>query len=161
VDRGKCNKQHDWLADFVNGKRISYHLIYCPYCGYWSQMIPFDKAARSMLGGDVDGRGNSANRAGLNIQVCVAGFGYKDWTQTPMKNAWVFAELVDRYNIPIKTRSKWGSGAGRSKKAWMAGGIQGHCHGPWDDHTDGATSEAAVKRLMKEARKQQAARKKK
>jgi hypothetical protein len=153
-----------WLADYVNSERISYHLIYNPDTGQWIQMIPFDKAARSMMGGDVDGRGNSANRAGTyNIQVCLAGYNAShggpkpDWKKA--KNLWVFAELMDRYGIPAKVRSEWGSEAGRSKKAWMAGGIQGHRHGPHDDHTDPGVID--VKGMLAEARKQQAARKKK
>lgn len=160
VDRGKTLGDVTWLAKYVNTVNggIAYHLIWQPWTGQWIQMVPFDRAARSMKGGAVDARGLSANRSGLNIQVCVAGFGYDDWTRTPMKNAWVFAELMDRYKIPQRTRAKWGRNAGRSRKAWSAGGIQGHCHGPHDDHVDGATSEAAVKRLMREARRQQKAR---
>jgi hypothetical protein len=153
-----------WLAQYVNGRRISYHLLYNPDTGQWIQMIPFTHAARSMMGGDVDGRGNSANRAGTyNIQVCLAGYNAShggpkpDWKKA--KNLWVFAELVDHYKIPKKVRSEWGSKAGRSKKAWMVGGFQGHRHGPHDDHTD--PGDIDVKGMMREARRQQKARKKK
>ena len=159
VDR---KKDITWLADYTNQRRISYHLDYNPDTGQWIQMIPFDCAARSMVGGDVDGRGNSANRAGTyNIQICLAGYNVShggpkpDWKKA--KNLWVLAELIDRYGIPLKMRSQWGGKASRGKSAWMRGGIQGHCHGVHDTHTD--PGDVDVREMVRQARKQQAARK--
>ena len=91
-----------------------------------------------MKGGDVDGRGNSANKAGaVNIQVCIASYGPgRRLTDSPMKNIEVWGRLADSRNIPHKVRKKWGPGSPRAKSKWMAGGIAGHCHGPHDDHVD-------------------------
>jgi len=138
VDR-KCGGSgtHWWLAKYVNNKRIPYHFIWCPHCGDIIQLIACDKAARSMKGGDVDGRGNSANKAGaVNIQVCVASYGKRPFTGSPMKNAAVFGRLADSWGIKHRLRSKWGPGVSRKKAIWAKGGIQGHCHGPHDDHVD-------------------------
>lgn len=150
-------KDITWLADYVNQRRISYHLLYNPDTGQWIQMIPFDHAARSMKGGDVDGRGASANRAGrYNIQVCLAGYNVSHGGPKPnwkrAKNLWVFALLMERYDIPNKVRSKWGSNAGRGKSTWMKGGVQGHVHGPHDDHTDPGVID--VEEMLRQSRRQ-------
>lgn len=147
-----------WLADYTNARRISYHLDYNPDTGQWIQMIPFNYAARSMVGGDVDGRGNSANKAGrYNIQICLAGYNVSHGGPKPnwkkAKNLWVLAELIDRYRIPLRVRSQWGGKASRSRKAWMAGGIQGHVHGPNDTHTD--CGDVDIPEMLRQARKQQ------
>lgn len=164
VSRSRRERRGDisWLADYVNEGRISYHLLYNPDTGQWIQMIPFDCAARSMVGGDVDGRGNSANRAGTyNIQIALAGYNASHGGPRPnwkkAKNLWVLAVLIDRYDIPLKMRSHWGSGASRGRTAWMQGGIQGHCHGVHDDHTD--PGDVDVREMVRQARKQLAARK--
>ena len=148
----KCNKNHDWLAKYVNDKRIPYHALWCPQCGYWCQMIPFNKAARSMKGGDVDGKGHSANKAGkINVQICIIGDdGKGDISKGRLKNAWVIAEIIDKKKIKKFIRT----GNGRGKKAWMKGGVQGHKNGPYDDHTD--PGNLNTKRLIERAYKQQA-----
>ena len=147
---------HD-LARYVVARSIQYHLVWCPVCGKWAQTTPLTAAARSQVGGSVY-RGASANKAGtLNVQVCVAGFGSRDFTaKSPMRGAWLLAELLDRYRIPWRARATWGSGASRSVSAWMRGGVQGHQHGPCDDHTDPGRIDVA--RLFREARRQQNAR---
>jgi hypothetical protein len=137
------------LARYANGQRIPYHLIWCPVCGRFAQCIAFGKAARSMKGGDVDGRGNSANKSGtVNIQVCVAGMANSPLTNTPMKGVEVLGELCDAWGIPHTIRSKWGPGSPRDRAKWMAGGIQGHCHGPNDDHTDMPLDPAKLKAAL-------------
>ena len=163
VTRSASERKKDitWLADYTNQKRISYHLDYNPDTGQWIQMIPFDCAARSMKGGDVDGRGNSANRAGrYNIQICLAGYNTSHGGPKPnwkkAKNLWVIALLIERYNIPHRVRSEWGSKAGRSKKSWMAGGVQGHVHGPHDDNTD--PGDIDIDLMIREAKRQLKAR---
>jgi hypothetical protein len=148
----KCggSGSHDWLAKYVNDKRIPYHAIYCPFCGDIIQMIDFAMAARSMVGGDVDGHGNSANKAGaVNIQVCIAGMGPgRQLTDTPMKNIEVFGALADSWGIPHRVRGKWGPGASRDRSVWMKGGIQGHCHGPNDTHVDHKMDPKKLKAAM-------------
>jgi hypothetical protein len=160
VDR-ECTKGHVAnLAHYVNHKRINYHFVWCPTCGDWAQLAPLDKAARSMVGGPV-WKGASANKAGtINVQVCVAGFGYRDFTDRPrLRRAWVLAEIMDEARIPWKARATWGGDAGRGIDAWMRGGIQGHQHGPSDDHTD--PGPINIERLVKVARLQQKARRRK
>lgn len=154
VDR-PCNRDHAWLAHFVNNKRIPYHALWCPHCGWWCQLIPFDRAARSMVGGSVQSNGASANRAGIvNVQICVVSYGYRDFTKSsPMKRAWVLAEILDHYQIPSKPRDTWGAGARRSLEGWARGGVQGHQHGPHDDHTDPGSIDA--RKLIRVAREQQ------
>jgi len=154
-------KDITWLADYTNGKRISYHLLYNPDTGQWIQMIPFDCAARSMKGGDVDGRGHSANRAGTyNIQICLAGYNASHGGPKPnwkrAKNLWVIALLMERYEIPNRVRTRWGRNAGRAKSTWMKGGVQGHVHGPMDDHTDPGVID--VDEMLRESRRQLKAR---
>jgi hypothetical protein len=118
-------------------------------------MISFQNSARSMVGGGYNGsNGWSANKFGTrNIQVCVAGFGYKDFTKTRLRNAWVLAEIMDAHSIPWHARKTWGSGASRKGELWNHGGIQGHQHGPNDDHTD--PGEIDAKKLMRVMRVQQ------
>ena len=153
VDRD-CRKGHVVdLAHYVNHRRINYSLIWCPVCGRWAQLTPLDKAARSMVGGAIL-RGASANKAGtINVPVCVAGFGSRDFTKTRLRNAWVLAEIMDRARIPWRARKTWGPDASRDLDAWLRGGIQGHQHGPLDDHTD--PGRINVTHLVKIARTQQ------
>ena len=87
----------------------------------------------------------------------MAGFGSRDFTAGEMRGAWVLAEIMDRARIPAKARKTWGSGASRAVSAWMRGGIQGHQHGPLDDHTDPGSID--VERLVRVARRQRKARK--
>lgn len=142
VDRtcsGKKGGQHDWLAGFVNSKGIPYHCLWCPVCGWWCQMVPFDKAARSLKGGGIAGTPFSANKYGYaNIQVCVVGFGHRDFTKSPMKNAWVLDWIMRQWSIPRRARKTWGAGSGRSLSAWKQPGIHGHQHSPapGENHTD-------------------------
>lgn len=126
------------LARYVVSNRIWYHLVWCPLCGKMAQCCSPDRAARSMKGGAVDGGWASANKAGaVNIQVCVAGFGPgRKFTDTKMKNIERIGKWADSWGVPHKVRSKWGPGSGRGRSTWMKGGVQGHCHGPHDDHTD-------------------------
>ena len=146
----RCNGDHDWLAEYVNQKRIPYHAIWCPVCGYWCQMVPFGKAARSMKGGNVDGKGNSANKAGrVNVQICIIGDdGKTDISKKKLKNAWVIAEIIEKKKIKKYIRT----GNGRSKKKWMKGGVQGHKNGPDDDHTDPGALD--LERLIRKAYRQ-------
>ncbi len=153
VDRD-CRKGHVVdLSHYVLERDIFYHFVWCPVCGRAAQLAPLHKAARSMVGGTV-WRGASANKAGtINVQVCVAGFGARPFTSGRLRRAWLLAEIMDRARIPWKARTTWGPGAGRGLEAWMRGGIQGHQHGPVDDHTDPGRID--VERLMRVARRQQ------
>lgn len=157
VDR-ECRRGHVTdLAHYVNDRRINYHFIWCPRCSQWAQLAPWDKASRAQVGDPVWG-GASANRAGtVNAAVCVAGYGARDFTdRRHLQGAWVLAEIMDRARVPWKARATWGPGASRGTEAWMRGGVQGHQHGPADDHTDpGAIN---VERLLREARRQSKAR---
>ena len=153
VDRN-CTPGHvTSLSQYVLHRRLFYHFVWCPVCGEWAQLIPLDAAARSMVGGSVYG-GASANKAGIvNVQVCVAGYGSRDFTDRKrLRGAWVLAAIMFRARIPWKARKTWGPGAQRGTGAWMRGGIQGHQHGPNDDHTDPGRID--VQRLMREARRQ-------
>lgn len=145
------------LSQYVLSKAIFYHFVWCPVCGEWTQLIPLDAAARSMVGGSVHG-GASANKAGtINVQVCVAGYGHRDFTDRKrLRGAWVLAAIMFRARIPWKARKTWGPGAQRGTAAWMRGGVQGHQHGPHDDHTDPGRID--VERLLREARRQWKAR---
>ena len=133
-----CTPGHvESLARYVRDKNIYYHFTYCPLCGQWAQIIPVDHAARSMKGGAVCSAGNSANRHGINIQVCFAGYGTqklpdpKDW-----KNAKKFKKIAKEWNIPPKKLNF--DKQYRSKEKWCdtSRGYRGHQHGPWDDHHD-------------------------
>ncbi len=156
IDR-KCAPGHVTdLARYVVARNIFYHLVWCPVCGNWAQIAPMHAAARSMVGGSV-WEGMSANKAGtVNAQVCVAGYGSRDFTETKMRNAWVLAEIMDRARIPWRARKTWGPEASRNTEAWMRGGVQGHRHGPLDDHVDPGRIKVDV--LMREAKRQQKAR---
>jgi hypothetical protein len=131
---------HRWLAEFSNSKGAYYHILWCPYCGDVYQCLPLDRAATGMKGGPVDERGNSSNRTGtIEIQVCVIGVsGHgKRVDQTPMRNAALIGEIADAWSVPrVFRKGKWGPGADRSKRAFLASGIHGHCHGVHDDHID-------------------------
>lgn len=158
VDR-ECSPGHVVaLARYVVQRQINYHAVWCPRCGQWAQCAPLTAAARSMVGGPV-WNGASANKAGQrNIQICVAAYGYRDFTRTPLRGAWVIAEIMDAHQIPWRARKVWGNGASRSVRSWMHSGIHGHQHGPRDDHTD--PSDIDIRKLMREARRQQKARQK-
>ena len=153
VDRD-CRRGHVTdLAHYVNHRRINYTAIWCPVCGQWAQLAPLDKAARSMVGTPI-WRGASANKTGtVHVQVAVAGFGRRDFTDTQLRRAWVLAEIMDRARIPWRARAVWGPDAGRGLQPWLAGGVQGHQHGPADDHTD--PGRIHVARLFREAKRQQ------
>lgn len=156
---GACTPGHVYnLAAYVVMMRIPYHAIWCPRCGVWVQIISFNRAARSMVGGAVAPCGNSANKHGQNIQVCIADYGYRDFTKTQLKNAWVLAEILDAHNIPWRARKTWSADASRRNDLWNRGGIQGHQHGPNDDHTDPNSIDAH--KLLSEAKRQQKARNK-
>lgn len=146
------------LARYVVGQRINYHAVWCPRCGQWAQCAPFTAAARSQVGGPV-WKGASANKAGtVNIQIAVAAYGYRDFTRTHLRGAWVLAEIMDAHRIPWRARKVWGLGASRSVTSWMRSGVHGHQHGPQDDHTDPGSINAAA--LFREARRQQKTRRK-
>ena len=153
VDR-ECRRHHVIdLAHYTNHRRINYTAIWCPICGQWAQTAPLHKAARSMVGGAV-WKNASANKAGtVHVQICVAGFGSRDFTRSPLKGAWVLAEIMDRADIPWRARKTWGPTANRDIEAWMRGGVQGHQHGPRDDHTDPGRIDVA--HLFRVARRQQ------
>ena len=105
-------------------------------------------------GGRYDG-GIGCNRSGtVNIQICVVGYGHKSFTRGKRKNAWVLADLADSWDIPWKARKRWPGS--RSVKAWRKSGIHGHCHAPGNDHTDPGGID--IDKLMREARRQQKAR---
>jgi len=127
------------LAQYVVNQGIYYHFVYCPDCGQWAQIIPVDHAARSMKGGSVCSAGNSANRHGINIQICLAGYGTsakklpapKKW-----KNSKKFKNIAEEWGVnpkkmdfskQIRSSEKW-----RNKDR----GWRGHQHGPHDDHND-------------------------
>jgi hypothetical protein len=156
VDR-PCTPGHVTnLAQYVVSRDIFYHAIWCPRCGQWAQIAPFTAAARSMVGGPV-WNGASANKTGtVNVQVCVAGYGNRDFTDSKLKGAWVLAEIMDRCDIPWKARAVWGPKSSRNVGAWMRGGVQGHQHGPRDNHTD--PNRIDVQRLFRHAKAQQKAR---
>jgi len=157
VDRN-CTPGHvTSLSQYVLHRRLFYHFVWCPVCGEWAQLIPLDAAARSMVGGSVYGDA-SANKAGrVNVQVCIAGYGNRDFTDRKrLHGAWVLAAIMFRARIPWKARKTWGPGAQRGVGAWMRGGVQGHQHGPHDDHVDPGRID--VERLLREARRQWKAR---
>lgn len=156
VDRD-CRRGHVLdLAHYVNARHINYTCVWCPVCGQWAQLAPLDKAARSMVG-DPIWRGASANKAGtVHVQVCVAGYGARDFTASPLRGAHVLAAIMTRARIPWRARKTWGPDASRDLGAWMHGGVQGHQHGPADDHTD--PGHIHVEKLLREARRQARAR---
>lgn len=163
----ECKRQHRWLAEYVNYHGVPYTLAYCSWCGRWLQMLPMTHAALSLKGGAIVGNGASANKAGQrNIQICFIGFANgrdakgRRITDTPMKNLWVLAEIMDAHKIPWRARKVWGPGASRSRKAWLRSGIHGHQHSPapYEDHTD--PGDLDIHKLMREARRQQKARRK-
>lgn len=159
----KCNRDHDWLAEYVNETvGYPYHNNWCGWCGYWSQMISFKNAARSLKGGSIAANGASANKFGeRNIQICLIGISnghdYRGdkFTDGPMKNAWVLAEIMDAHGIPWRARKNWGPGSSRSQKTWKVSGVHGHQHSPApdEDHTD--PGNLNVEKLFREARAQQ------
>lgn len=145
------------LARYVVARNINYHAVWCPRCGKWAQCAPFTAAARSMVGGAVIGSA-SANKAGtVNVQVCVAGYGSRDFTKSDLRGAWVLAEIMDAHRIPWRARKVWGPAASRSVGSWLRSGVHGHQHGPLDDHTDPGSIDPAV--LFRAARRQQKRRK--
>ena len=156
----RCTKNHTWLLEYVNTAGLPYSLAWCGKCGYWGQMIGMRRAARSLKGGAIVPNGASANKAGQrNIQIVLIGENdTADFTQGPMKNAWVLAEIMDAHRIPWRARKNWGAGASRNRAAWLASGIHGHMHSPapYENHTDPQRLHIEV--LMREAKRQQKAR---
>lgn len=157
-----CRGNHDWLAGYVNRAGVPYHACWCGTCGYWAQMIPFNKAARSLKGGSIASNGASANKFGeRNIQICLIGIANgkdargKKFTDGPMQRAWVLAEIMDAHKIPWRARKNWGSDSSRSLTAWKESGVHGHQHSPapGENHTDPGAID--VEKLFREARKQQ------
>lgn len=140
VDRACPGKSHEfaWLADYVAQRGIYYHALWCPRCGQVIQTAPFDRAARSLKSGNLDGRGTSPNRYGPTIQVCVVGYGSRPFTDSPMRNVQLWAKVAKSWGVDLRYRAKWGPGAGRSAAAWKRSGVHGHCHSPGygEDHTD-------------------------
>lgn len=157
----RCTKNHTWLLDYVNARRVPYTLAWCGKCGYWGQMIGMRRAARSLKGGGIVPNGASANKAGQrNIQIVLLGENdTADFTHGPMRRAWVLAEIMDAHRIPWKARGNWGADASRSTAAWLASGVHGHMHSPApaEDHRDPQNLD--IERLLREARRQRKARK--
>ena len=128
------------LARYVVQQNIYYHMVYCPDCGHWAQIIPIEHAARAMKGGSVCSAGNSANRHGLlNIQICIAAYGTSAKKLPPpskWKNTKKFKKIVDDWDINPKALDY--SKQIRSKEKWCkeGKGFAGHQHGPTDDHND-------------------------
>lgn len=156
----RCTKNHTWLLDYVNTAGVPYTLAWCGRCGYWGQMIGMRRAARSLKGGAIVANGASANKAGQrNIQIVLLGENdAADFTDGPMRRAWILAEIINAHNIPWRARSNWGAGASRSRTKWLASGIHGHMHSPApaEDHRDPQNLRIDV--LLREARRQWKAR---
>lgn len=155
-----CAKGHGWLPRYVNDRHIPYHACWCGWCGYWAQMIPFHRAAKSLKGGAIVGNGASANKAGQrNIQIMLIGEAdAHEFTRERMKRAWILAEIMDAHRIPWRARATWGPGASRARGTWLRSGVHGHQHSPapYEDHTD--PGRLNVPALFREARRQQRAR---
>lgn len=140
------------LAEYVARENIAYHVI-VDSKGRIAQTIPASKAARSLKAGSW-----SPNRRGRRVlQVCFAGivdasevahwgpaFWQKAW---PAIHAWAKANGVpDRVLVDFKQPS-------RGSALWLRSGYVGHCHAPFNDHTDGRG--APMKRLLEEKSQQQ------
>lgn len=160
-----CHGTHTGLAEYVNSRGISYHLLWCPRCGQWVQMIPLHHAARSLKGGAILPNGASVNKAGQrNIQICLVGYANgvdergEPVSASPMRNAWVLAEIMDAHDIPWRVRRRWGAGASRSLRAWLHSGVHGHQHSPapGETHTDPGSLDITA--VLAEARRQRASR---
>lgn len=153
VDRRCPGKGHDfaWLADYTAKRGIYYHALWCPDCGKVVQTAPFDRAARSLKSGNLDGRGTSPNRYGPTIQVCVVGYGMRPFTRSKMVGARLWGKVAKSWGVAPRLRKVWGASASRSAAAWRRGGIHGHCHSPGygEDHIDpGAIDVRRLKRAM-------------
>ncbi len=127
------------LAQYVIQQNIYYHMVYCPDCGHWAQIIPVDHAARAMKGGAVCSAGNSANRHGINIQICIAGYGTSAKKLPPpkkWKNTKKFKKISEEWGVNPKSLDY--SKQIRSNEKWCkkGKGWRGHQHGPKDDHND-------------------------
>ena len=162
-EKRKCNRSHGWLAKYVNEEiGYPYHCLWCGQCGYWAQMISFKNAARSLKGGAIARNGASANKFGeRNIQIRLVGISNghdyqgKRFTDGPMKNAWVLAEIMDAHKIPWRARKNWGSDSSRSLKAWKVSGVHGHQHSPAPDENHTDPGNLNVEKLFREAKAQQ------
>jgi len=139
VDRNGDGNPMD-LARYVVAQGIEYHLIWNAQSGKFVQIVPFDKAAKSLLNGNIDG-GIGCNRSGtVCIQVCVQGYGHKPFTNGPMKGANRILDIAKSWDIPIK---KIGGGnpasfnsPNRGVDQWHSNGFAGHSHAPHNNHSD-------------------------
>lgn len=139
VDRNGAGNPVD-LAKYVRSKGIEYHLIWNAQSGEFAQIIPFDKAAKSLLNGGIDG-GIGCNKSGtICIQICVQGYGHKPFTDGPMKGAHRILDIAKSWDVPVK---KIGGKSPASFKSptrgvdqWHSNGFGGHGHAPSNDHTD-------------------------
>ena len=156
VDRPKGDP--DFIARYVNDKCIPYHATWDPRTGKWCQAIPFDRPARSLMNGGING-GVGCNRTGeVVIQVCVVGFAGGAWSKFPhrIKGAWVLDEIVTAWGIPWRSLCHWPC-PDRSLTKWYRSGVTCHAAAPGNDHTDGGGTN--FKRLRRVARRQNRARK--
>lgn len=152
MDREKGDAEG--IARYVNERCIPYHATWDPRTGEWCQMVPFDRPARALLNGGING-GVGCNITGeVVIQVCVVGFAGGDWSKFPhrMKGAWVLDEIAESWGVPWRgTVSDW-EHPNRDIARWYRSGFTCHAAAPGNDHTDG--SGMAFKRLRRVAKRQ-------
>ena len=140
------------LMKYVVDRGIEYHLTWNVQTGEWCQSTPLGSASKAMLNAGTWG-GIGDNRAGdVCIQLCVVGYGYKPFTDSPLKGAGLLADICDSWNIPMKALGDF-KHPSRSIQAFSGNGISGHQFAPGNDHQDPGPID--FDKLVKVARKQQ------
>ena len=121
------------VTNWVLMKNIEYHQTIDDKLKVTHQYFPYNRGARSLGNGGING-GIGCNKSGeVNIQICIIGRAKNDpiadlspWAIDLIK------EIAEAWDIPLKVRDD-----GRSTKTWLEkNGIFAHSNAPNNTHTD-------------------------
>jgi LysM domain len=118
------------IANFLDGKNFSVHLVWNPVSGAIVQTLPADRYGRGLKGS-----GFPTNRMGNPcIQIEVVGFAAHPFTDGPCKGLDQIMDWLRSFGIPDVFPS--GVAGNRDRQTWQKAGHFTHAVAPDNDHTD-------------------------
>lgn len=118
------------IANFLDRKDFSVHLVWNPVSGVIVQTIPADRYGRGLKGSDIP-----TNRMGNPcIQIEVVGFAAHPFTGGPCRGLDRIMDWLRSLDIPDVFPS--GVAGNRDRQTWQKAGHFTHAVAPGNDHTD-------------------------